>query len=231
MLGLGMLCYQFAIGLANDVVDATDDALSKPWKAIPRGVLPRQTAIAATAALGGTGALITAGLEFGPWLIGLAGLACGLVYDVQLKRTAWSWAPFAIAFPLIPVWVFTALGRWDALLWWSFPLGAILGLALHLANQAADIPAEQHIRGIAHRLGTERAANLSLGLVGVAGIIAVVVLVVVGAGTQAILAAGTVMIAGTLAKRSVRVFGPDGLFGLLASSSAILAVAFTSAAR
>ncbi|HMO95936.1 MAG TPA: UbiA family prenyltransferase, partial [Tepidiformaceae bacterium] len=49
VLGLGMLCFQFAIGLANDIVDAADDAKSKPWKAIPRGVLSRQAAIAASA--------------------------------------------------------------------------------------------------------------------------------------------------------------------------------------
>ena len=32
-----------------------------------------------------------------------------------------------------------------------------------------------------------------------------------------------------LAKRAVRTFGPDGLFGLLASSTAIIAVSFVSA--
>ncbi len=40
MLGVGMLCFQFCIGLVNDIVDAEDDARAKPWKAIPRGVLP-----------------------------------------------------------------------------------------------------------------------------------------------------------------------------------------------
>ncbi len=231
VLGVGMLAYQFCIGLANDVIDATDDARTKPWKAIPRGVLSRRAAVLMAAGLAGAGVLVTSTLDLGPWLIGVAGLACGLAYDVQLKRTTWSWLPFAVAFPLIPVWAFTALDRWEPLLWWVFPLGALLGLALHLANQAADVPAEAHIRGFAHRLGTERSANLALGLVGLAGMIAVVVLLIAGDGTQAILSAGTVMVAGVLAKRAVRIFGADGLFGLLASSSAILAVAFTSAAR
>ena len=230
MLGMGMLCYQFCIGISNDVVDAADDAMSKPWKAIPRGVIPRRIAVALAAGLAGAGLLITSGLPFGSWLIGIAGLACGLAYDVQLKRTAWSWLPFAIAFPLIPAWTFTALDRWEPLLWWVFPLGAVLGFALHLANQAPDVPKEQHIRGVAHRLGTERAANLSLGLVGLSGMIAALVLRFEGAGTQAIITAGTVLLAGTLAKRAVQLFGPDGLFGLLASSSAVLAVTFVSAA-
>jgi 4-hydroxybenzoate polyprenyltransferase len=228
-LGAGMLCYQFAIGVANDLVDASDDAKAKPWKAIPRGIVTRRAAVSLVAGLAGAGMLITSGLPLGAWLIGMAGLACGLAYDVQLKRTLLSWLPFAIAFPLIPVWVFLAFDRWDGLLWWAFPLGAILGLALHLANQAADVPKESHIRGLAHRLGTERAANLSLGLVGVAGIIAFVVLLFASAAAQAILVAGAVMLAGVMARRAVRLFGADGLFGLLASTSAVIAVSFISA--
>lgn len=229
-LGLGMLCYQFAIGLANDLVDARDDAANKPWKAIPRGLIPRRSAVVLVALLAGTGMLITSALPLAAWLIGMAGLACGLAYDVQLKRTPLSWLPFALGIPLIPVWVFVAFDRWDGLLWWAFPLGALLGLALHLANQAPDVPKESQVRGLAHRLGTERSANLSLGLVGMAGLVAFVVLLVAGAGTQAILTAGSVMLAGVMARRAVRLFGADGLFGLLASTAAILAVLFVWAA-
>ncbi|MGE0598456.1 MAG: UbiA family prenyltransferase [Dehalococcoidia bacterium] len=228
-LGVGMLCYQFAIGVANDLVDATDDAAAKPWKAIPRGLVSRRTALILVAALSGGGLLATSALPLPAWLIGMAGLACGLAYDVQLKRTPLSWLPFAVAFPLIPTWVFVAFDSWDSLLWFAFPLGAILGLALHLANQAPDIPRESHVRGLAHALGTERAANLALGLVGLAGIIAFVVLLFAKAGTQAILVAGAVMLAGVMARRAVRIFGPDGLFGLLASTSAVLAILFVSA--
>jgi 4-hydroxybenzoate polyprenyltransferase len=164
--------------------------------------------------------VITSGLPFGAWLVGIAGLACGLVYDVQLKRTWLSWLPMAVALPLVPTWVFLALDEWDELLWWAFPLGAILGLALHLANQAPDVPKERDVRGLAHRLGTEKAANLSLALVALAGVIATAVLVAEGRATQAILAAGSVLLAGTMAGRAVRLFGPDGLFGLLASTAA-----------
>lgn len=230
-LGLGMLCYQFAIGVANDIIDSNDDAQSKAWKAMARGLISRRPAIALASALAAVGMVATAGLPFGSWLIGIAGLACGLAYDVQLKRTGWSWLPFAIAFPLIPVWAFTALEEWDSLLWWVFPLGPVLGLALHLANQAPDVNKEAHVRGLAHRLGSQRAANLALGLVGLAGMIAAVVLVATDASTQALLVAVTVLLAGVMAKRAVRMFGPDGLFGLLATSTAILAVSFVSAAH
>jgi 4-hydroxybenzoate polyprenyltransferase len=228
-LGVGMLCYQFAIGVANDVVDVEDDARWKPWKAIPRGVVSRRAATVLVAAFSGAGVAATSALSPMAWGIGVGGLACGLAYDVSLKRTPLSWVPFAIAFPLVPVWVFAALDAWDSLLWWVFPLGALLGLALHLANQAPDVPKETGSAGLAHRLGTARAANLSLGLVGVAGIGASAVLLFAGAGTQALLVAAAVLLAGTLAGRAVRLFGPDGLFGLLATTGAALAVTFISA--
>ncbi len=230
-LGFAMLSYQFAIGAANDLVDAADDRAAKPWKAIPRGVLSRRTAIALAAGFAGAGMVISAPLPGAPWLVGIAGLFCGLAYDVQLKRTALSWLPFAIAFPLIPVWVYLALDRWDSLLWAAFPLGALLGFALHLANQAPDVPKEPNLRGIAHRLGTERAANLALGVFGLAGAVAVVVLLFASAPMQALLAAANVLIAGIMSRRAVATFGPDGLFGLLAASSAVLAVLFMSAAN
>lgn len=215
MLGVGMLCYQFAIGVTNDIFDTGDDARAKPWKALARGLISRRAAVSLAAGLAALGIVVTAGLPFGSWLIGIAGLACGLAYDVHLKRTTWSWLPFAIAFPLIPIWVFTALEEWDGLLWWVLLLGPLLGLALHLA----------------HRLGAERAANLALGLVGLAGIVATLVLLVHDAPAQALTVGATVLIPGVLAKRAVRTFGRDGLFGLLATSSAIMAVSFVSAVR
>lgn len=231
VLGVTMLCYQFAIGAANDVIDAADDAGSKPWKAIPRGAVSRRFAVMLVAVLAGTGMLLSSTLRGEAWLVGIAGLACGLAYDVQLKRTALSWLPLSVAMPLVPVWVFLALDRWDGLLWAAFPLGALLGLSLHLANQAPDVPRETSLRGLAHRLGTERAANLALGLFGLAGALAVVTLLAASAPTQALLLAATVMIAGVMSRRAVATFGPDGLFGLLATSSGLLAVLFVSAAR
>lgn len=228
-LGVAMLCFQFAIGIANDIVDAADDAKSKPWKAIPRGVVSRRHAIVLATAFAGVGMLISSGLPFGAWVVGIAGLACGLAYDVQLKRTALSWLPFAVALPLIPVWVFLGLERWEPLLWFAFPLGALVGLALHLANQAPDVAGEPNVRGLAHRLGTERAANLSLGIFGLAGIFAVVVLLFAGGAMQALLTAATVLIAGVMSRRAVATFGPDGLFGLLVASSAAIAVLFVTA--
>jgi len=229
-LGIGMLCFQFSIGAANDVVDRFDDAVAKPWKPIPSGAVPRRVAVGLAALLAGTGLAVTAGMPVGAWLLGAAGLACGLVYDVSLKRTALSWLPLAVALPLVPAWVFVAADAWDALLWWAFPLGITLGLALHLANQAPDARdgKEPDVRGIAHRLGGRRAALLAISLFGLATLVAVLVLLFVSPGRAALAGAAGLLVF-VMAPRASRYFGRDGLFGLLAMSTGVLAVVFLSA--
>ncbi|GMV86790.1 MAG: hypothetical protein AMXMBFR80_26450 [Dehalococcoidia bacterium] len=229
-LAMGMLCFQFAIGLANDVVDAAEDARSKPWKAIPRGVLPRRHAVAGVAGLTGLGLLVTSGLPFGAWLIGLAGLACGLSYDVQFKRTALSWLPLSVAIPLVPAWVYVSLDAWSHALWWVFPLGALLGLSLHLANQLPDVAAGAAARGAAHRIGARRAMAGSLGIYALAAILASAVLFATATVALGALVAFGALFTGSLASRSVAFFGRDGFFGLLATSSAVVGVAFLAGA-
>ncbi len=229
-LGLGMLLYQFSIGIANDVVDAADDARAKPWKALPRGSVSRQKAVLAAAACAGGGLLVTLGLDSGVWLVGLAGWLCGMVYDVWLKRTRLSWLPYSIAFPLVPVWVYLAADAWRPLLWWVFPLGAALGLSLHLANQSPDIAADRAagVRGAAQTLGSARSRGAAIAMFGLAGAAAVSVLAFESSG-RAALAATDVLFAALMAPRATRFFGRDGLFGLLCAATAVLAVVFLSA--
>jgi 4-hydroxybenzoate polyprenyltransferase len=231
VLGLGMLCYQFAIGVANDLADAEADAATKPWKPIARGALSRRAAVVLTAAFVGAGMLVTSGLELLPWLIGIAGLACGLAYDVQFKRTRWSWVPWAIAFPLIPAWVYAAADAWDPLLWWAFPLGGLLALSLYFANQApgADTEGAAGVTGLAQDLGERRARALAFLLFGLAASGAVVVLVFESAGA-ALLAAIAAGISALIVPRATAVFGHDGMFGVLAVGAAALALVFLSAA-
>lgn len=231
MLGVGMLCYQFCIGLANDIVDADDDAGAKPWKAIPRGVLPRRVATGLAVGVGAAGLLVTAWLPPVAWLVGLVGLLCGLAYDIRLKRTAVSWLPLSIAMPLVPAWVFTAFRAWDNLLWWTFPLGAALGLAVHLANQLPDIADEEDSGGATHRLGASSARRLMLAAFGSAGVVASGVLFTTREDARAAIVAVTTVVALALIPRATTLFGRDGLFGFLAAATGIISVVFLSAVR
>ncbi len=231
VLGLGMLCYQFAIGVANDLADAETDAATKPWKPIARGAISRRGAVALCALFVGAAMVVTSGLDLGAWLIGIGGLACGLAYDLHFKRTRWSWAPWAVAFPLIPAWVYTAADAWDAMLWWAFPLGGLLALSLYFANQApgAEDEAALGVSGLAQGLGERRARAWALGLFGLAASGAVMVLLFVSAGA-AVLAASAAGLTALVAPRASLVFGRDGMFGVLAVGAAALALVFLSAA-
>jgi 4-hydroxybenzoate polyprenyltransferase len=226
-LGLGMLSYQFAIGLVNDIADLPRDRVYKPSKPLARGAVSLSTA--RTLALGCilAGLLLTLALPFDAWLIGLAGLSCGLAYDLYLKRTQLSWLPLSLALPLVPAWVYVASDAWQSLLWWTFPLGAIMGLALHLANQAPDVAAGEDV-GLAGRLGPARSRLLSLVLFGVAGA-AVTALLGTRDTAAAIVAALVALVALAGAPTAARYLGHDGAFGVLAVGAAILAVLFMSA--
>jgi 4-hydroxybenzoate polyprenyltransferase len=159
MLAL-MLCAQSAIGVTNDLFDRELDAAAKPWKPIPSGAVGDSTAVALALVLVVTTALI--GVTLGPASFALAmlGLACGLTYDAKLKRTPLSALPFMVAIPTLPLWVWVTLDEWDAVLWWLLPLGALIGLSLHLVNTLPDIDADtdNDVRGLAHRLGARRSA-------------------------------------------------------------------------
>ena len=229
-LGLGMLCYQFAIGLVNDAVDAQDDMIAKPKKPIASGKLSRSTASFAAAFFIGAGLLVTAGIPAVAWALGVAGLTCGLVYDLWLKRSMFSWLPMALALPMVPAFVWTATGNWDGYVAMAFPLGLPLGFSLHLANQFPDIAADREagIRGIAQRIGP-RSGAIAFAIFAVTALIATILVstrsLPSAAGSLAVL--GLTMV---LLPHSTRLFGRDGLFGLLAAMSAVLAILFLAAA-
>jgi 4-hydroxybenzoate polyprenyltransferase len=225
-LGLGMLLYQFALGVLNDVVDLPDDRRTKPWKPLARRLLAPKFAVVAATVFAAGAAALTFSLPNHAWLIGLAGFACGAAYDFRLKRTQISWLPYAIALPLVPIWVFVACGVWRSILWWTLPLGVLLGFALQLANQAPDA-GEGDRSGLPGWLGERNSRRL-----------AVLTFAVVVAATAAVLLgsspgrAGVASLVGATAIAaspfSMRLFGRDGLFGLLSVAGAALALVLLS---
>ena len=231
VLGLGMLGFQFGIGAANDALDARDDAVAKPGKPIPAGLVAPRIAALVAAGFAGAGLLITLPLDTLPWLIGLVGLALGLLYSAVLKRTVLSWLPLALALPLVPVWVFTALDAWTHFLWWAFPIGLLLGPAVHFANQLPDIRGDRATGsgGVAVRVGAQRTALAAYGLYGMGASFAAIVLLF-ESPPRAGFAAATGVATMLLAPRGARLFGRDGLFGVLVVNTIVLATVFLSAA-
>ena len=106
-LGLGMLCLQFAIGSANDLADAATDAVAKPHKPIPAGLIAREGAIAVFAIAVALGLAVAATVSITAVAVGAVGLADGLLYDFRLKGTAYGWAPFAAGVGLLPIYAWS----------------------------------------------------------------------------------------------------------------------------
>jgi 1,4-dihydroxy-2-naphthoate octaprenyltransferase len=91
------------------------------------------------------------------WL--LVGTACGFAYNLALKDSAWSWAPYVAAFAALPLFVWAATHSFRDEFLWLYAIGAPLAVAAHLANTLPDIAGDTAAgsRGVAVRLGRERA--------------------------------------------------------------------------
>jgi 4-hydroxybenzoate polyprenyltransferase len=160
---LVMLCAQCAIGVTNDYFDRDLDAATKPWKPVAAGLVSAPAAVALALAFLAAAVALAATLGAGGFTLAMVGMACGLAYDVRLKRTFFSAVPYMIAIPVLPLWVWLTLGSWQPVLWWLLPLGALIGLALHLANTLPDLAgdAAHGVMGLAHRLGRRRSTLLT----------------------------------------------------------------------
>jgi 4-hydroxybenzoate polyprenyltransferase len=233
---LMMLCAQSAIGITNDVFDRDLDAATKPWKPIPAGIVPARAAILGAIVLLAVTVGVAATLGAGSLALAAVGTACGLAYDARLKRTLLSAVPYMIAIPTLPLWVWLTLGEWDAVLLWVLPLGALIGLALHLANTLPDIDGDSvnGVRGLAHALGARGSMFVAWAAFALALAMSLALAVVVSydvrvyagafAAGVACLAAGVIAYAIRRDEAALQ-FG----FGILSIGAAVLAAGWLAA--
>jgi 4-hydroxybenzoate polyprenyltransferase len=167
-LGVAMTALQASIGTLNDFVDAPRDARSKPGKPIPAGLVSSSLArllIVLTAGLGVALSIPSGGF---PVILALVVLAIGYVYDLGFKGTAWSWLPFAVGIPVLPVFGWLgATGSLPAAFWVLVPVAVVGGAALAVANARADAERDvaAGVDSVAVRLGPRAAWAVNAGLV------------------------------------------------------------------
>ncbi len=182
LLGIAMVSLQISIGTLNDLADAERDRGHKPGKPLPRGVVGRGTAVAL--AVGSLLVGLGLSLVAGPWTLGVAvaGVLAGYAYDLRLKGTAWSWLPFAIGLPLLPVYAWVgAVGRVPVAFVVLIPLGIAAGGAVALLNGLVDVERDRAagLTTAVVRLGPRRARAVAAVLlavvaIGVAGSLAAI---------------------------------------------------------
>jgi 4-hydroxybenzoate polyprenyltransferase len=135
-----MLAIQFAIGTANDVVDASSDALGQPWKAIPAGYVSKRTAAVMAGLLAMVGLCLSALAGPAALIVGAAGLGLGMAYDLRLKLTPLAWLVYALALPLVPAYAWLGARkqlppRFRVLA----PMAFLAGGVLAIGNATADV--------------------------------------------------------------------------------------------
>ena len=128
ILGLSMTALQFAIGVLNDIVDAPADAGRVPPKAIPGGYIAEPVARVALVGAALVGLTLAATIDGRLFLVALVVLAIGAAYDVAAKGTRWSWVPFAVGIPILPVYGwFGATGSLPASFATLIPMAVLAG--------------------------------------------------------------------------------------------------------
>jgi 4-hydroxybenzoate polyprenyltransferase len=168
-LGVSMTALQTSIGALNDLHDAPEDAGRKPGKPIPVGLV--SVALARAVVLGGAAVGLALGVAVHPWigLLGVVVLAIGYGYDLLAKGTAWSWLPFAVGIPVLPIYGWLgAAGSLPTFFISLTPMAVLAGAALAIANARADLERDVGAGrvSVATALGLEGSWRLHAGLWG-----------------------------------------------------------------
>lgn len=231
-LGVAMTALQAGIGAVNDLRDATTDAAGKPAKPIPSGLVPRRSAatVAVVAMAVGIGLSIPSG--WGTVAIALAGLGVGLAYDLWLKGTAWSWLPFAVGIPLLPVYAwYGGTGSLPGAFSILVPAAMASGAALAIGNARADAERDtaSGVESIATVLGPRRAWTAQLAILAGVGVVAIGSAAAAGAtiGQLALVgAAAVVPVVAAIASREVTPGGRERAWEVQAVGIAGLGIAW-----
>jgi 4-hydroxybenzoate polyprenyltransferase len=177
-----VLSGQLSIGWSNDLVDLRRDrAVARADKPLATGAVSER--VARAACMSAAVATVPLSLLCG-WVAGavhLACVACGWAYNLGLKSTPWSWAPYAVAFGGLPVFVSLSAEPHDLPPVWLPVAGALLGVGAHFVNVLPDLGDDEAtgVRGLPHRLGA-RWSQVVAAVV----LVAATVVIVVGAPVE-----------------------------------------------
>ncbi|MFI6376049.1 UbiA family prenyltransferase [Streptomyces sp. NPDC050546] len=168
---------QLTIGWGNDLLDlARDRAVGRTDKPLATGSLPAGWVVRALVVAGVASLVLSALLGWRGALVNVVlATGAGHAYNLGLKATPWSWAPYACGFGTLPS-VVTLAGpapHWAP--WWMTGAGAALGVGAHLLNVLPDLADDERtgVRGLPHRIGEQRSRVLAAVLLTAASALAV----------------------------------------------------------
>ncbi len=167
LVATAVLAGQLSVGWSNDYIDARLDKeigrRNKP--VVGQGLDPETLRVPIAAAL-----VLVVPLSFmAAGVIGgiahLAAVASAWMYNLYLARTVWSWAPYAVSFSLLPVFIAQTA---SVETWPTVPvvmLFALVGVVAHILNALPDIAIDREagVGGLAVSLG--RRASIAAAIV------------------------------------------------------------------
>lgn len=164
LVALAVLAGQLSVGWSNDWLDARRDvAVGRADKPVVTGLVKAATLRAA--ALVALGACVVLSLATGllPGVVHVVAVGVAWSYNALLKATWWSWAPYAVSFGLLAVFVVLAAPGEGRPAPWAVAAAALLGVGAHVANTLPDLEddAATGVRGLPHRLGRRASSVLA----------------------------------------------------------------------
>jgi 4-hydroxybenzoate polyprenyltransferase len=139
---LAMLSSQLCIGWTNDYRDRLTDAAFQPGKPVPSGLVPPAQLRVAAITAGVTTVAVGLTLPVEAFGLLVVGTAAGLAYNFGVKDTPLSWLPYAVAFAVLPPYVWSALDVFRDEYLWLYLVAAPLAPGVHLANVLPDLEAD-----------------------------------------------------------------------------------------
>ncbi|MCX7522276.1 UbiA family prenyltransferase [Microbacterium sp. STN6] len=175
ILAAVVLAGQLSIGWSNDWLDAARDAaVHRADKPAATGAIAVSTIRAAAWVAAAASALLALLLGPAAAAVNLVCFGMGWVYNLGVKNTLASIAPYLVCFGLLPAVATLGLPAARLPTWWVVAAGALLGAAAHLTNVLPDLDDDRltGVRGLPHALGA-RVSGLAafVALAGVAALI------------------------------------------------------------
>jgi 4-hydroxybenzoate polyprenyltransferase len=168
---------QASVGWSNDYLDRRRDAAAgRREKPIVAGTLSPRVVIAAAVLAFGFSVALAVPLGAAETAVIAIAVSSAWSYNAGLKDTLLSWAPYALSFGLLPVFVWFATPEAGAPPPWIVAGASLLGMAGHLMNVLPDLESDARSphRGLPHRLGLR--GSLALACLILAVILGVVLI-------------------------------------------------------
>jgi 4-hydroxybenzoate polyprenyltransferase len=151
-----MFCGQLSVGLSNDWIDAErDTAVGRTDKPIATGQI-RASTVRTAAFLAAIAAIaLTVPLGWPATLAHAVFIVSAWGYNLGLKSTVFSVAPYIVSFGLLPLIVTLSREHPTWASGWALAAGSLLGIAAHFANVLPDLEDDHAtgVRGLPHRVG------------------------------------------------------------------------------